>query len=540
MKTKSPIQHIAMPARIIMATLLVLFAVVFVQMCIVEMAPVLWTRRPAPPAPTAEKELTAEQKRTQRIQLARKEFLPDGTLHLVTRIGGPRWQPRYTPDPPTAQEQVYDANDTLLWDGPTKDKPYDYLAWAQNVRRDDFEVRDLRRVQYAQPDISTLEFPVATGEELLEKWRYSPWQDCFVGYSLKGEMLGYLSADGITDSKSQVVPFGPFASFLAWWPPEAYSPIALWQTKRRLYQINFERQQVELIFESPDSDIADIRIGRWDSYRPKGSKATAEDRQLLHCLTRDGVNHVILRDPDRALAITTPEDWQKRWGNYCQFSATEQGLFLRRDWTEYPAPSARIDSDWRANYRKATKPQWVELYRVNSTGNLDLVNRYSWTVPGESPSASPTQYRDPRSYVKPYVTAFSPVLCDLAWAGLLRGYQGNRFAASEWMREFIEFMETIRPGYAVGSWLVMAVMLALTFLHARCRQGSKGTLIFWLVFVALLNLAGFLTYWTLNHTPIITCPACGKRRGLNQIHCVRCQAPLPAPEHGKLDLIFGA
>ncbi|UCD51505.1 MAG: hypothetical protein JSW27_02515, partial [Phycisphaerales bacterium] len=64
-------------------------------------------------------------------------------------------------------------------------------------------------------------------------------------------------------------------------------------------------------------------------------------------------------------------------------------------------------------------------------------------------------------------------------------------------------------------------------------------LVFWLLFVALLNLAGFLVYWALNHTPVVRCSTCGKRRGLRQVSCVRCQAPLPAPEHGKLDLIFG-
>ena len=174
MKTKSPIQYVAGPARIVMTTLLVLLAVVIVQVSSMEIARTLWMQFPDPPGPTAEQERTAEQKRTHRIQQARKEFLLDGTLHLVTRIGGLRWQDRYTPDPPTAQEQIYDANDTLLWDGPTKERPYDYLAWARDVRRDSFKARDLPRVQYAQPDISTLEFPVATETELLEKWRYNP------------------------------------------------------------------------------------------------------------------------------------------------------------------------------------------------------------------------------------------------------------------------------------------------------------------------------------------------------------------------------
>jgi hypothetical protein len=533
MKTNSPIQRIATPIRIFMTTLFILFAAVFVQMCVVEMAPVLWARRPAP-APTAEKELSPAQQRTQRIQHARKEFLPDGTLHLITRIGGPKWRPQYTPDPPTTQEQIYDVNDKLLWDGPIKERPYDYLAWAQYVRRDDFDARDMHRVQTVDPEMSILEFPVATGEKLLEKWRYSPWRDCFVGYSLEGEQLGYLGADGITDSKSQVRPFGPFGSFLAWWPPEAYSPMALWKTKRRLYQIDFDRQKVELIFESADSDIASIQISRWDSYRPERSMATAEDRQMLHCRTRGGAYHVILRDPNQTVTVRVPDEWRQWFGNYYQFAVTEQGLFLRRNWMEYPARPAYAGSEWRTKFLRTTKTWWVELYRISETGALDLVNRYRWTVPGESRSVASAASRDPRSYVQPHVTAFSGLAYDLAWTALR-----DRAGTSEWWGEGGQLLYELRPRYRVGSWLVMAVMLTLTFLHARSRCRSKAAFVFWLVFVALLNLAGFLVYWALNHTPLIICSTCGKRRGLGQTDCVRCGKPLPVPERGKLDLVFG-
>jgi hypothetical protein len=532
MKTNSPMQRIAVPIRIFMTALLVLFAVVFVQMCIIEIAPVLWTRRPAAPAPTEEKELSPAQQRTQRIRHARKEFLPDGTLHLVTQIGGPKWRPQYTPDPPTTQEQIYDVNDKLLWDGPIKDRPYDYLAWAQGIRSDTFKTRDMHRVQTVDPDMLILEFPVTIGEELLEKWRYNPWHDCFVGYSLTGEQLGYLSTAGTTDSKSQVRPFGPFGSFLAWWPPEAHSPMALWQTKRRLYQINFDRQKIELIFESLDGNIADIRVCRWDSYRPKRSMATAQDRQLLHCRTRDGVYHVIRRDPNQSVTVRVPDEWKQWMGIYCQFAATEQDLFLRRDWTEYPARPAYADSKWRTEYLRATKTWRAELYRVSETGALDLVNAYRWTIPGEDRGYA--EYRDPRSYVQPYVTALSPLAYDLAWAAL-----GRWAGTSEWWREGGQLLYELRPRYRVGGWLVTAMMLTLTFLHARARYTSKAAFVFWLIFVGLLNLTGFLVYWALNHTAVITCSTCAKHRGLGQTDCVRCGAPLPAPEHGKLDLVFG-
>ncbi|UCD51304.1 MAG: hypothetical protein JSW27_01470, partial [Phycisphaerales bacterium] len=289
MKTNSPIQSIATPARVVMTTLLVLFAVAIAQMALMEVSRVLWARSLARPTSTTEQELTAEQQRIQRIRNARKEFLSDGTLHLVTPTGGPRYKAFYEPDSPTAQLQVYDVNDRLLWDGQAKESPYGYLAWAQDLRPDSFEDWRLNMMRAPLPDSArALEFPVATADELLEMWRYLPRRDCFVGYSLTGEKLSYLSAAGMTETKSQAQPFGAFASFLGWWPPETYGPTVLWHTKRRIYQIDFEQRQVDAIFESPDSDITDLRISRWDTYRPERSAVSLEDRQLLHCQTRDG------------------------------------------------------------------------------------------------------------------------------------------------------------------------------------------------------------------------------------------------------------
>lgn len=533
MKTNSPIQSVAAPARVVMTTLLVLFAVVVAQMSLMDISRVLWARYPARPPSTKERELTAEQKRIQRIQNARKEFLPDGTVHLVTPIGGPRYTLYREMDSPTAQVQVYDSNDRLLWDGLAGESPYDYLAWAQDLRGDSLMDVRLNMMKAPLPDSArALEFPIATANELLEIWRYLPGRDCFIGYSLQGKRLGYLSAAGMTEAKSQAQPLGTFASFLGWWPLEAYGPTVLWHTERRLYQIDFEQRQVEVIFESPDSDITDLRISRWDAYRPEHSAATAEDRQLLHCRTRDGAYHVISRDPNQSVTVRVPDEWKQWMGIYCQFAATEQDLFLRRDWTEYPARPAYAGSEWRTEFLRTTKTQWVELYRISETGALDLVNEYRWTAPGEDRGVAYAEYRDP-PYVQPYVTAFSGLAYDLTWAALR-----DRAGTSEWWGEGGQLLYEIRPRYRVGSWLVMAVMLTLTFLHARARCTSKATFVFWLLFVAILNLVGFLVYWALNHTPVVKCSACGKRRGLSQAACVRCGAPLPVPEHGRLDLAF--
>ena len=96
----------------------------------------------------------------------------------------------------------------------------------------------------------------------------------------------------------------------------------------------------------------------------------------------------------------------------------------------------------------------------------------------------------------------------------------------------------IQPYGGVINRVLSALMMGFVFLHGWPRRTSWAKFFFWLVFVGLFNLAGLLTYLALNHTVVIKCPACGRRRGLARVDCARCQAQLPAPECGKLDLIF--
>jgi len=538
MNAKNPIHYIARAARVLMVTLLVLLLVVAVQSITIELASLFWTVTPAPSKEPMQ-ELTPEQQRTQRILRAKKEFLPGGTLHLVTQIGEHQWQPAYGSYPsnaPTGQEQVYDVNDKLLWDGPASERPYNYLSWAQAIRNDGFgfpRERMKHLQQFTEPQ--TIEIPVATSDELMEVWRYDSWADCFVGYRIDGAPVGYLSAAGWTESKADVRPFGPFQSFQAWWPRDSHSPTILWQTERYIYEINFASRQSERILESSQSKIAYVAMNPSYRFWQVGGETLARTRPLLHCRTSDEVHHVILKDPDQTITIATPPEWKQWYGNHCEFAATKEGVFLRRTWLEYPARAARGNPDWWTEFRRTPKNQSVELYRVDETGHLDLVNRYSWTLPGD-PGA--IRYVEPRSNVKQFVTAFSPLLFDLFWLPFPAGFWQNLLQRSEFAREFILGVLGMRSRYSVWSWLVTAAMLALTFRHGRPRRTSWGRLAFWLVFVALLNVAGFLIYWALNHTPTMACPACGKRRSLSRIDCVHCRAALPTPQHGKLDLIF--
>jgi DNA-directed RNA polymerase subunit RPC12/RpoP len=81
-------------------------------------------------------------------------------------------------------------------------------------------------------------------------------------------------------------------------------------------------------------------------------------------------------------------------------------------------------------------------------------------------------------------------------------------------------------------------MMVIAFWHGWARRTSWGKLFVWLVVVGAFNLAGLLAYLALNHTAVIKCPVCGRRRGLERVDCVRCGAELPVPERRKLDLIL--
>ena len=537
MDAKNPIRYTARAARVFMATLLVLLLVAIAQAITIELASLFWTATPAP-SKEPKQELTPEQARTQRIMRAKKEFLPDGTLHLITQISGNRSHLLYGASPsdvPMDQEQVYDVNDTLLWDGPASERPYNYLSWAQAIRHDGFTSERMEHLlqQFAEPRI--LEIPVATPDELREIWRYDSWADCFVGHNIEGARVGYLSAAGWTESKADVRPFGRFQSFQAWWPPDSHSPTVLWQTEQCIYEIHFASRQADRILESPQGKIEYVTMNASYRFRQASGETMARTRPLLHCRTKDEVHHLILKSPDQKIRIATPPEWQQWYVNHCEFAGTKKSVFLRRTWLDYPAPPARMNPDWWTEFQRTPKNQSVELYRVDETGGLDLVNRYSLTLPG---GPGTIREADPRSHVKRFATAFSPLLCDLLWLPFPAGFWPSLYQRSEFPREFIQAVEEMRPHHSVWSWLVTAAMLALTFQHGRPRRASWGRLAFRLVFVALLNLTGFLVYWALNHTSTMACPACSKRRGLSRTDCVHCRAALPTPEHGKLDLIF--
>ena len=532
MELKNVSKYIAGPGRVFTTALIILIAVSVVQafaMAAIETFVYAEHRTATKGKPPR----TEEEKRIGRIRQASKQFLPDGTIHLVYE---PRSKDGRIIEPRT--EQIYDANDHLLWEGPKDQRPYEYLSWAEQLRRytDAFDVMQIKQMQMLTPVFSrSIEVPIGSINNTEQIWRYRPGDECFEGYAVGGGRIGFIGAEGFVDSKSKVKPLGEFRFFTAWCPGDSSSPTLLWQTGRRVYQINFEKRQTELLFESADSDIETISLHAWRDLKPGTNDYidSKKYRPLLVCITQDGVHHLILREPDQRLSVAGPRS---------SFTATRQAIFAYRSWADvFSVPSMAVSpqlyEEWLEQYYNKPQKKWMELYRVADDGAVQLLNRYDWTMPAPDRPL----HMESLLATQRLVGHFSPLLYSLLFHALgteFWSYVQQSTNRGSFFYAMLAFPMWLRSLNGLTNWAISALMMGFVFWHGLPRRTSRAQFAFWLVFVGLLNATGLLTYLALNHTAVIKCPACGRRRGLAQNDCIHCRAPLPTPKPRDLDLVF--
>jgi len=539
MRLKQYIKHVAAPAKVFVTIFIILAALTILQTIAVATAS-LFTARMQEPAQGIAQEPSEQEIKLRRIRNSARECLPDGTIHLVTDSN----RNRHSGNEETGHRQVRDINDKLLWEGPAKECPYDYISWGFESLGSRFGPRNVLRLKSISPDwVRTIEIPVRTGKVTRQVWRFLPGAECFAGYEIRGPRIGYIGANGFSESRSQTKPFGESRAFFPWCPEGSHSPVVLWQTNRSVYQINFEKREVTRLFTHGQADIEGVHIHTWGAQRPRIAKSNHKYKPLLYCRTWDGKQHIVLSDPVRQITITPTEDWGLWYNNYCRFAATEGGVFLHRvqfNTGEMPTSfkSRKAYEQWWADYRVRPRTQRFALYRVDDQGRLDLINEFEWTLPGQKPQLAGRRsiWRKTRHAVN----QFSPPLYDILFHALARRIWVADYSPrpSDIVRDALRGLVELRPEFSLWNLLLTALMTGLAAWHAIPRRTSLATFIFWLVFVALFGVAGLLTYLALNHAPVIKCPACGKTRGLNQPKCTRCHADLPAPKPGKLDIIF--
>ncbi|MCX5634445.1 MAG: hypothetical protein NTW55_01190 [Planctomycetota bacterium] len=524
MKLKSVLKYVAMPAGVF-STLAVLLLIVLAVQGIVWGLLITFMNEGFEQHPAK-----VEDPNT-RVSRSDKKFLPDGTVHLISVVEQKGRQELW-------RERIYDVNDNLLWEGIRKDRPYKYLTWAEYPNQSITESW-MRELGMITPEFSqALEIPVSLDGRTIEAWRYDPQRQRFVGYEIKGNKIGYLGTGGFTETKSQVMPFGKFKLFTGWVPKDSFSPTLFWQTDKRIYQINFEGRKVDLLFEIADGEIANIRMKNWGaSATGKTETAEIEYRPMIYCrLGGEGDYHLILREPQQELTVTIPNQRQG-----ASFTATRQGIFFSQGISDANPPatyeqSPEIWTKYWNDYRKKTHKRGIELYRVENDGRILLVNRFEWIKPADySVPEVDLSWRSKR-----HLTIISPPAYDLCWyLGMdkVARLQAEKTVVTD---VFAQLLEWWRPGKAAVNWVLSIALMGFTLWHGWARRTSWVKLVFWIVFAGLFSLAGFLTYWALNHTPVIKCPLCGKSRGLERINCARCGLELPRPERRKLDLILNS
>jgi hypothetical protein len=383
------------------------------------------------------------------------------------------------------------------------------------------------------PDLpGFIEVPVRVSGKSKEVWRYDSEAQAFAGYEAGGGPIGYLGTGGFAASKAQAKPFGEFKGFASWTDENPSSVVMLWQTKHRICQIDFRTRSVETLFESDQSDIVSIKWHNWRPISPKDrDNNDIQYRPLIDCQTSDNKHHLIMREPNQVLTVQRSKQW--RLDEY--FTATSDAIFLQYNDTNFnPPKSQKLMGLYQWKYNSKPQPQSIQLYKVIDNGKLELVNQFDWTRPVVPTSQALTpEYKFPKR-----VGSVSPTVFDWLWTLYGDSLDKFRTEGTGMMRGYATIITGFRPLHSSSNYVLSIMMMTFTLWHSWARRTSWVKLILWLIIVGAFNLAGLLTYLALNHTPVIKCPVCGKKRGLEQFNCIRCGSPLPIPQPRPTDLIF--
>jgi hypothetical protein len=522
MKSKNVLRYFATPAAVFSTLVVFLLLILLVQGIFYGLLPEFITEKVV-------KQPGGVEDPNWRLVHGKKEFLPNGTIHLVLTVGYGKAGEQYN------QEQIYDANNLLLWKGLHKDRPYNYLTWAQ-YPKEAIGSRWILELGMINPTFSrSLEIPVSTQDQVKEAWRYDSCSEVFTGYEIKGSRIGYMGARGFAESKSDAVPLGKFELCWNWFAQNSLNPLVLWQTNRRIYEINFQERTITSLFETADANIIDLRMKNWEHSGDAKLDSDEQYRSLICFKTdRDGQYHLLLRQPQEQLKVAGA-DYRKG----AEFTATRNGVYMCQQTSDSnpPAPgeSIEIRQKYWSEYFKRPHMNGVELYRVKDDGSLLLLSKFDWIMPARRIAAR----EDLQTQLRRYLSIVSPPAYRMAWRWGTESrlhpplVDDNVVAGAFW-----EIVQWWHPINRIANWVVSVLLMCLVLWHGWARRTSWASLVFWVIFAGLFNLAGFLTYWALNHTPVIKCPVCGRYRGIGRTDCVRCGAELPKPKPQKLDLIL--
>jgi hypothetical protein len=89
-----------------------------------------------------------------------------------------------------------------------------------------------------------------------------------------------------------------------------------------------------------------------------------------------------------------------------------------------------------------------------------------------------------------------------------------------------------------GLAIIGAVLAAVTFLWARRTGFSTGAAARWGAFSFVFGLAGVVTFRFATDWPVrVRCPSCGKRRLIEEEHCMHCNRGWQGPERNGTEIV---
>ena len=474
----------------------------------------------------------------EKIAKSSKRFLPDGTVHLYYL--GPN---KLTPEGNVRELDVYDANHESVWSGLQEDAPFGYLssyAGATFLPRSYHQQGDFDRLGRVGLEFShaiVIAVPSDT-REVLSRWQYDQQHRLFTGYDKDGYKLGYMGANGFSESRGDTEPFGVFFSMRAFTQIGSYNPLLMWVTEKRMFLLDFERRTADVLFESPGPRITGARAANW--IRRPGS--SIKYLPWLSVNLEDSGALLIIPSLGKQIDITKPD---LPYRTYHRFVVTESGNFMIRSVFEIPVAPPYEDQEAFQEYVRQqfwSKPytKREELYSLNDDGTYELINSYAWLY--EPPQHDPERVRreEMRERFHKVTTALSPPALRII------SKMGANITAAAYtsggpnQQEFIRVLHELWPRSKVLNWSLAMAMTLLAFWHGWTRRTSWIAFGCWIVFVALFSVAGLLTYLAMNHRPVIRCSACGKKRPLTVANCRACKAALPAPEPRDVDLIMAS
>jgi len=288
--------------RVFMITLLLLLVLVFIQTFTLEIYRTfyVYNRKPSYQVQRTETK-SLDRSRSNRL------FLPDGTTHL----GYIDYQL-----PEDQRAQIYDTNDTLIWQGKDDELPERYLKWPGFGLGRYYNTYSLRLYRAIYPDPRrSIVIPVLNGREIESLWRFEVSGGYFAGFDKDGNRIGYCGSAGFVQEQSRIKPLGQPVNLIAWIPIQGGGPVVLWPTEHSIYQIDFRKQSIESLIQLPDKKITGIGDHGWMKLASDSEhyRDNQKYRPLIICrIEKENSAIAILRDPAETIQINMPEELNAR------------------------------------------------------------------------------------------------------------------------------------------------------------------------------------------------------------------------------------